>query len=118
MLTDTADGALQPAVVCAGNGAEREHLADGCVVDIEHGCQLCLTSTYHLLANALLIAEPARLVKDFPLQVARQVLLCHPVVAIGVGIEIAGPVPKTFGIATCILEMRWYLALALLLHHP
>src|SRR4029450_6733337 len=113
MLPATADCTLQPAVVRAAGRAEREHLPGRGVVHIKHSCQLCLTPTHYLLTNALLIAEPAWLVKDFTLQVRREVLLCHPVVTVGVRIEIPGTMPKSLGIATRILKMRRHLALAL-----
>src|SRR5262245_8831405 len=117
MLPDTANGALQPAVVRAAGGAERKHLTGRGVVHIKHRGKLRLTPTHHLLANSLLVAERAWLVKDFPLQVRREVLLGHPVVTVGMRIEIPGTVPKTLSIATRILEVRRHLALALLLHH-
>src|SRR6059058_3612213 len=75
------------------------------------------TPTLHLLANGLFIAKRAWLVKHLALQVARQILLGYPVVAVGMGIEIPASVPKTLGIAARVLEVRRHLALALLLDH-
>ena len=67
VLADAADGALQPAVVCVGGGADGEHLTGECLVHLQHGGQLRLTPTHHLVANRLLIAQRTGLIKHFAL---------------------------------------------------
>ena len=68
------------------------------MLDVEHGGELRFPTADDLLMNALLIAQSAWLVKDFALEMCRQILLLHPVVSVGVRIEIASAVPEAFGI--------------------
>ena len=67
-------------------------------------------------ADGCLVALVRRLVEDLALKGRRQILLRHPVVAIGVRVEIALAVAKAFLVAVTVLEVVGHAAVSLLAH--
>ena len=57
-----------------------------------------------------------RLVEDAALQTGGQVLLGHPVLAVSVGVEIAGAVAKALAVAAGVFEVSGHLAFAFFFH--
>src|SRR5690625_4773511 len=90
-----ADGALQPALPGAVAGAVGEYLRRSAKARIiQHRRQLRLPAASHIVTDAVLKTLLGRLVEDLPLQGVRQVLLGHPMVAVGVRVEVALAVPE------------------------
>ncbi len=112
-LAGIAHRPLQPAVVGPLARPEGEDLRRAL---LDHGRQLRLAAAGHLVADAPLVALVARLVEDLALQRLGQVLLRHPVVAVGVGVEVALAVAKALLVAAGVLEVDRHLGLPLLLH--
>src|SRR5690606_34088784 len=96
VLAGVGDGSLQPAVTRPVRGAGCEHFGHNGGGSLKHGSQLRLSPPRHLVANLSLIALVGGLVKKLALQGFRQVLLRYPMVAVGVGVEVALAVPEPF----------------------
>ncbi len=116
VLAYPTNGALQPTIVRAIRLAKRQHFARWSAVDLQHRGQLRLPVADHLLADLALIADIARFIKHLPLKMVGQVLLRHPVVAVGMRVEIARAVAKTLGIAAGVFEMVGHIALTFIFH--
>ncbi len=116
VLAHPANGALQPTVVRAVWLAEGQHLARRRAINFQHGSQLRFPVAHHLLPDLAFITDLARLVKHLSLEMRGQILLRHPVVPIGVRIEIARAMAKALSIAAGVFEMIGHVALALVFH--
>ena len=91
-----AHGSLQPAVAGAVSWRKGKDFGRGHRFALDHGRQLRLAVAGHLVADVLLVALFGRLVKNLALKRVGQVLLGHPMIAVGVGIEVALTVAKAF----------------------
>ncbi len=74
-------------------------------VSFHHGGKLQFAAALDQSPNASFVALIRGFVENSPGESGRQILLCYPVVLIGVGIQVVCPVTKAFGIAVGILKM-------------
>src|SRR5450759_802663 len=118
-LAGPADGPLQPAVAVAAHlwPAESQHFGDTepLAVTLEHRRQLGLAPAADLLADPMFVAQITRLIKHPPLQGIREVLLRHPMIAVGMRIQVSLTVTETLLVAVGVAQARRHLGLALLL---
>ncbi len=110
------DGALEPAIAGAVAGRKGEKLYIF-ILGRQHGRQLRFPPSGHLGANARFVALVGRLVKDLALERRGQILLGHPVIAIGVGIEIALPVAKAFLVPVGVAQVIGHATVTFRLDH-
>ena len=68
----------------------------------------------NFIADTSLVALRTRRVKDAPHEIFRQILLCHPMIAVRVRIQIPRAVPEAFRVAAGIFEMIRHLRILFL----
>ena len=81
-----------------------------------HRRQLGFTLTGHLQTDGVFIALLRRLVKHLALQAVGQILLFNPMVAVGMGIEIALAVAKFFFISVGVPQRVGHLCFSFFFH--
>jgi hypothetical protein len=74
-------------------------------VSAEYGRYLQFTAGKHILPYRLFISLVTWRIEDPSNKFIRQILLCNPVVAVCMRVQVAGAVTESFGIAACITEM-------------
>ena len=109
---DLAGGAGQPLVAGPVLGRAGEGL-EAAGVGLGHRRQLQLPAAPDLVAQGTFAALVRRLVEQAPVEAVGQVLLGHPVVAVGVGIEVAGAVAEALRVPVGVLQRVRDLAVAL-----
>ena len=81
------------------------------VFSFQHCRQLQFSAAVYQSARVFLAALVRGLVEGPALEALRQVLLGDPVLAVGVGIEIASAVAEAFGVAAGVLKVVGYFLL-------
>ena len=69
--------------------------------------ELCFAVSHDAFGDAGFVAHFSGVIKDASLESVREILLCHPVVSVCVGIEVAFSVSEPVFVSRGVLERVW-----------